>query len=170
MYFTNPDIGEELVAEMEKNLRKNAYVRETSYDYKKVEAIELLASAAQDFENTGLTKEAEAITRVVEYISNHKPERKLAVKKAQLSQEEPTADKNTVKKWMRMHLDEYTEGSGEINYTKMVEDAAMEFDLYEGEDAEIPEWVFETATEFDPDGAITVSEEDPTFEEIEGLW
>jgi len=39
--------------------------------------------------------------------------------------------------------------TGEVNTTLLAEMAACEFDLYEGDDDEIPEWVFDLACEFD---------------------
>ena len=36
---------------------------------------------------------------------------------------------------------------GEVNRTKLAEDAAQEYDLYEGANADIPEWVFDAAHE-----------------------
>jgi hypothetical protein len=54
----------------------------------------------------------------------------------------PKWDKNKVKRWMetnaRQHVDRFT---GEVNYTSLAEEAAQEFDIYEGD--EIPEELFE---------------------------
>jgi hypothetical protein len=61
-YWNNPQIGEELFVEMENNLRKNAFIRDTSDNRDKIEAIELLSTAANNFDILGRKKEAEAMT------------------------------------------------------------------------------------------------------------
>jgi hypothetical protein len=56
--------------------------------------------------------------------------------------------KSFVKSWMRSHANEYLDECGELNTTRLAEDAAEDFELC-GDDlqATIPEWVFETATD-----------------------
>lgn len=56
-----------------------------------------------------------------------------------------TTEQIKVKRWMRIHLSEYVDECGELDCTKLAEDAAQEFDLYEGDDCDIPEWVFEAS-------------------------
>jgi hypothetical protein len=54
-----------------------------------------------------------------------------------------TADQVKVKRWMRIHESEYMDECNELDCTRLAEDAAQEFDLYEGDNCDIPEWVFE---------------------------
>ena len=73
-----------------------------------------------------------------------------------------TYTEEEVKSWMKSNVSEYLDEVGEVNSTKLAEDAAQEFDLYEGEeDAEIPEWVFDYAAEL----AFEEEEEEETEEE-----
>ena len=65
--FERETIGEEILLEMEKHFRKNAFDKKAKRDADRVEGIELLNEAAKCFEEAGLTKEAEAITRLAEY-------------------------------------------------------------------------------------------------------
>jgi hypothetical protein len=56
--------------------------------------------------------------------------------------------RNKVRLWMRLHVEEYRDECGEINCTKLAEDAAQEYNLYQtDEQATIPEWVFDLAVE-----------------------
>jgi hypothetical protein len=55
--------------------------------------------------------------------------------------------KSFVKCWMRNNVRQYVDGCGEVNFTKLAEDAADEFEVYEGVECTIPEWVFEFAIE-----------------------
>lgn len=53
-----------------------------------------------------------------------------------------------VRAWMTQHVDEYVDECNEYDCTKLAEDAAQEFDLYEDNDTfTIPEWVFDLAVE-----------------------
>jgi hypothetical protein len=58
------------------------------------------------------------------------------------------ANEDTVRRWMAQHAGEYYD-CGVVKTTKLAEDAALQFDLYEGEgsDYTIPECVFELALE-----------------------
>lgn len=56
-----------------------------------------------------------------------------------------TAQKRAVLRWMRSNLADYVDDSGEIMLTELAESAAGEFNVYENEDYDIPEWVFEFA-------------------------
>ena len=70
--FKREVIGEDILFDMEDNLRKNAFIEETQKTNQRIEAMELLAKAASNFEATGKRKEAEAVTRVIEYVSTPK--------------------------------------------------------------------------------------------------
>lgn len=49
---------------------------------------------------------------------------------------------------MRLHLEEYRDKCGDINCTKLAEDACDSFNLYEDDDdATIPEWIFDCAVD-----------------------
>jgi hypothetical protein len=74
--FKREKVGEDILFEMEKNLQKNAFIAETQKTNQRIEAIELLTKAANNFETVGKTKEAEAITRIVEFVATKKPEKK----------------------------------------------------------------------------------------------
>lgn len=50
-----------------------------------------------------------------------------------------------VKRWMRINLKDYIDECNELDCTRLAEDAANEFDLYEGDNCDIPEWVFEAS-------------------------
>ena len=53
---------------------------------------------------------------------------------------------NTVARWMRKEVNQfYDPQMVATDMTAMAEEAAFKFSLYEGEDDNIPEWVFETA-------------------------
>lgn len=69
---------DDVLVEMEKNLRKSAYEEKTSRLRSRVEALQLLNKAADNFEKIGLIKEADAITRIVELAQNEKPVSKKA--------------------------------------------------------------------------------------------
>ena len=52
------------------------------------------------------------------------------------------------KSFMVKNLEEYIDQCNEIDCTKLAEDAANEFNIYEDEiNYEIPEWVFDLAVE-----------------------
>ena len=72
--FERKKVGEDILFEMEDNLRKNAFIEETAKTSQRIEAMELLTKAASNFEQTGHIKEAEAVTRIVEFVANKKPE------------------------------------------------------------------------------------------------
>lgn len=58
-------------------------------------------------------------------------------------------DKKKVKRVMRQYLEDCRDNrTGEINHTLLAETAAAELELYENEDYDIPEEVFEIALEF----------------------
>lgn len=58
-----------------------------------------------------------------------------------------------VKKWMKDQIElapeTYLE-CGEVNSTRLGEDATEHFDLYEGPDDETPDWVWEIAAVVEP--------------------
>lgn len=68
--FKRETIDESILVEMEKNLYKNAFVEDTRQQNEKVKAIGLLVTAAENFEKSGLFKEAEAVTRIIESVAN----------------------------------------------------------------------------------------------------
>jgi hypothetical protein len=77
---------DDILVEMDKNLRKNAFEQKTSRANSRLQALELLNKAANIFENAGLTKEADAIVRIMEIAQTEKPVSRLA-KKAQIESE-----------------------------------------------------------------------------------
>jgi hypothetical protein len=60
-------------------------------------------------------------------------------------------NKETIKKHMATELQRnqriYDDGCGDINCTLLAENIAQKYDLYEGEDFNIPEKVFDAAVE-----------------------
>lgn len=59
-------------------------------------------------------------------------------------------DRAKVKRYMRANYqDHIDETCNVLNATALAEDAAVEFNLYEGARYDIPEWVFEMATELE---------------------
>lgn len=59
------------------------------------------------------------------------------------------ATKAQIKSVMRMHVEDCRDKrTGEINHTRLAEMASYELDLFVGHDYDIPELVFELATEF----------------------
>jgi hypothetical protein len=51
-----------------------------------------------------------------------------------------------VRFWMRKNVADYLDECNEYDCTRLAEDAAQKFDLYEGDDnATIPEWIFEAS-------------------------
>lgn len=71
--FKREKVGEDILFDMEKNLRKNAFDEDTRKTNEKIEAMNLLEKAASNFESVGKMKEAEAVTRIIEYVSTLKP-------------------------------------------------------------------------------------------------
>jgi len=76
--WEHPKIGDDLLIDMENILRKNAFVEETQKTNERIEVLELLSTAAQNFEIVGKNKEAEAITRVIEFVAMPKKTASLA--------------------------------------------------------------------------------------------
>lgn len=57
-------------------------------------------------------------------------------------------ERKQVAHWMRLRVDDYVDGCGEVNCTKLAEDAADALDIYEDRvEYAIPEFVFEVAFE-----------------------
>lgn len=57
-------------------------------------------------------------------------------------------NRTLVRDWMQTNRWQFTDLCGEINCTKMAEDAADNYNLYEDDiDFKIPEWVFELSAE-----------------------
>ncbi len=63
--------------------------------------------------------------------------------------ENPTSEeKSKVRKWMVAEEQSYTDGrTGEVNCTELAEAVAANFDIYLDDEATIPEWVFDLASE-----------------------
>lgn len=60
------------------------------------------------------------------------------------------ASKKQIKNAMQRHVEECRDPrTGELNHTLLAEQVADELDLYVGDDYEIPEEVFDLATDFD---------------------
>lgn len=63
---------------------------------------------------------------------------------------EGTMDQEEVKEWMEKEIlynrSDYDD-CGECDCTLLAENAAQMFDLYEGDDCDIPDWIFELAVE-----------------------
>lgn len=71
--FKRDVIGEEeILLEMDKHLRRNAFIEDTRNTNQRIEAIELLQIAANNFESIGRIKEAEAVTRIIEFVATPK--------------------------------------------------------------------------------------------------
>ena len=85
---------DDILVEMDKNLRKNAFEQKTSRANSRLQALELLNKAANIFENAGLTKEADAIVRIMEIAQTEKPVLRLA-KKAQIESEIEVEEEET---------------------------------------------------------------------------
>lgn len=56
-------------------------------------------------------------------------------------------ERRRVRRWMRDVVDDYVDPSNIVNTTQLAEAAADEFEIYVGEEYDIPEWVFELAAE-----------------------
>jgi len=82
MWSNNTVNLDEILVEMDKNLRKGAFEQKTSRANNRLQALKLLNKAADNFEKAGFTKEADAIVRMMEIAQIEKPVAKLA-KKAQ---------------------------------------------------------------------------------------
>lgn len=76
--FKREKIGEDILFEMEKNLRKNAFIEDTQKTNQRIEAMELLERAANNFEAIGKIAEAEAVTRIIEFVGTKKPEKPMS--------------------------------------------------------------------------------------------
>lgn len=66
--FEREKVGEDILIEMEKNLRRNAFEEDVRQDQERLEAVSLLHKAAECFEASGLVNEAEAVTRVAQFV------------------------------------------------------------------------------------------------------
>ena len=68
--FNQKSSENEIYAEMEKQLYKNAFIEDSEDSRTKLEAIKLLTFAADKFEQSGMVKESELVTRIAEFVSN----------------------------------------------------------------------------------------------------
>lgn len=73
--FKREKVGEDILFEMEKNLRRNAFIEDTQKTNERIEAMELLEKAANNFEAVGKISEAEAVTRIIEFVATKKAEK-----------------------------------------------------------------------------------------------
>jgi len=73
--FKREKVGEDILFEMEKNLRKNAFIEDTRKTNERIEAMSLLEKAANNFEAVGKIAEAEAVTRIIEFVATKKAEK-----------------------------------------------------------------------------------------------
>lgn len=78
------------------------------------------------------------------------------VENQKLPEDGPTERQHTVaKKWMIVMLQKdpktYQDSAGEWNCTLLAEDCANIFDIYENENFDIPEWVFDLAVDVTED-------------------
>jgi hypothetical protein len=64
--FQRDRVTEDILVEMEKNLKKNAFEQKTQRLNKRSMALKLLNKAATNFEQAGLLNESEAVVRVME--------------------------------------------------------------------------------------------------------
>lgn len=71
--FERDKVTEDILVEMDKNLRKNVAEKKSERLTRRSEALKLLNKAATNFENLGLFNEAEAITRVMQLAAVEKP-------------------------------------------------------------------------------------------------
>lgn len=75
-------------------------------------------------------------------------------------------DVNRVTRWMKRVIGEYIDMYDAVDCTKLAEDAADEFNLYEDDDdATIPEWVFEIASELSTEYANSVEDDIENYDE-----
>jgi hypothetical protein len=77
---------DDVLVEMDKNLKKSAFEQKTDRTQKRLQALKLLNKAAENFEKAGLTKEADAIVRIMEIAQTDRPIPKIA-KKAEIESE-----------------------------------------------------------------------------------
>jgi len=62
----------------------------------------------------------------------------------------PIMNKEDVVRWMSLNRETYIDSrTGELDYTRLAEEAADMFNLCEGDDCTVPEWVFEASAELE---------------------
>ena len=62
----------------------------------------------------------------------------------------PIMKKEDVIRWMSLNRETYIDSrTGELDYTRLAEEAADMFNLCEGDDCTVPEWVFEASAELE---------------------
>lgn len=71
--FERDRITENILVEMDKNIRRNAAKQKSEKLNRRSTALELLNKAAANFESLGLIHEAEAVTRVMQLAAVEKP-------------------------------------------------------------------------------------------------
>lgn len=93
--FKQQKIDEEILVEMEKNIKKNAFKKRTERLNKRAHAINLLNKAAIKFEESGMFKEAESIIKLMETASVEKPKvYKKAEKEEKIKEEDSIIEIN----------------------------------------------------------------------------
>jgi hypothetical protein len=92
--FKQQKIGEEILVEMEKNIKKNAFEKRTKRLNKRAHAINLLNKAAIKFEESGMLKEAESIIKLMETASTEKPKVYKKAKKEEIKEEDSIIEIN----------------------------------------------------------------------------
>lgn len=58
-----------------------------------------------------------------------------------------TVNTKLIKRWMNNNVNKFLDDCNEINATALAENAAQEFDLYEGRDYKIPNIIFDLAAQ-----------------------
>lgn len=96
--FRREKVGEDILLEMEANLISNAFAQDTKLENEKLQVLELLEKAASSFEKARKPKEAEAITKIIEFVADPPEEIEKQVENlketgTQFSKEEYNEDK-----------------------------------------------------------------------------
>ena len=69
-------------------------------------------------------------------------------KTATLTIKLPVMNKADVNRWMSLNRETYIDSrTGELDCTRLAEEAADMFNLYEGDECTVPEWLFEMSSE-----------------------
>lgn len=92
--FQRDRVTEDILVEMEKNLKKNAFEQKTQRLNKRSMALKLLNKAATNFEQAGLPNEAEAVVRVMEIAADDRNVEKYVKSLKEHGMMEPPSDKN----------------------------------------------------------------------------
>jgi hypothetical protein len=129
--FKNKSVVDDLISSMEKNLVKNAV--EDTFGFDKIaKAVDYLNSAADLFDDVGLSAEAETITRVLESLAEKKKNSKKSKdskdKEEKDSKKSKDSKKKETKKTTKKASDPYTDGITSEQMLKNLETSGTVFD------------------------------------------